>query len=315
MIGAAVSLVFLTGSLLALPLMPAFLELRLREDAGPIPIEDQRENIPDFAQSFQALFAQSDVGRRRASMRATTLVLEKDITLNDGIFFADPIYAKGSVCAGRGNVFRAILCDKDVYLGENNELLRWLHAAGKIVVRSRSEVYGRVSAGQEVQLGPFCTFERVHAPVIKIVGGAAEIAGMSQAQQTVLGRVTERMVVAKDFILPPGEFLKRNLVAGRRVLLQKGAHVIGSLKSNASMELEPNVCVEGSMVSASDLRIGQACFVQGPIMAEGEAVIESGTRIGNPSHPTTVRARRIRIASGVTIHGSLCAYHHGQVEG
>jgi cytoskeletal protein CcmA (bactofilin family) len=165
-----------------------------------------------------------------------------------------------------------------------------------------------------VELGPFSGFERVHAPIIKVVGGAGDIALAMPVQQSGEG-VTHRMVVNKDFILQRGESLTSNVVAGRRILLQERTHVLGSLKSNATMDLEADVRVEGSTISASDLHIGRMCCLQGPVLAEGELVIESGTRIATRTQPTTVRARSIRIAPRVTIHGSLCAYEHGQVEG
>ncbi len=317
MIAAVASLALLTGSLLSLPLAPALLERRLRRDAGPIPIEDRAENIADLAGHFRALLRDHRAVARRVRPRATAQVFEEDVFLNEGMFFADYIYAKANLIAAGRNVFRAILCDKDVHLGENSKVLGWVHATGSVALGNGSAACGRLSAGERVQLGSACSFERVHAPEVAILGGAEATApdATHAAEGSILERVTDRIVVHKDFVLQPAGFLRCNVVAGRRIYLADHSRVIGNLKSNAAMHLESSVRIDGSLVSASDLRIGTRCLVLGPILAEGELLIESGTQIGAPEHPTTVRAPRIRIAGGVSIHGSLWAYEQGQVRG
>lgn len=317
MIAAVASLALLTGSLLSLPLAPALLELRLRQDAAAIPIEDGAEDAVDLARRFRALLRDRRAVARRARPRATAQVFEDDVFLEEGMFFADYIYAKRNLFAAGRNVFHAILCDKDVHLGENSKVLGWVHAGGTVAVGDGGMICGRVSAGERIQLAVGCTFERVHAPLVAIVGGAEEPPmhpGQIEAA-SVLERVTNRMVIHKDFALQSEGVLRSNVVAGRRIYLADRSYVIGNLKSNAAMQLASRVRVEGSLVSASDLHIGTGCLVLGPVLAEGELLIESGTQIGIPDHPTTVRAPRIGIAGGVTIHGSLWAYEQGQVRG
>jgi predicted acyltransferase (DUF342 family) len=317
MITAVALLALLTGSLLSLPLAPALLELRLHKDAGPIPIEDNAENIADLARRFRALLRDHRAAARRARPRGTAQVFEHDALLHEGMFFADYIYAKGNLVTGGSNVFHAILCDKDVHLGEHSKVLGWLHATGTAVLGEGSLAYGRLSAGERVEIGPGCNFERVHAPIVTISGGS-EAMGLDRAYREegrFLERVTDRIVVHKDFTLAAAEFLRSNVVAGRRIHLAEHSQVTGNLKSNSAMWLESNVRIDGSLVSASDLRIGTGCLILGPVLAEGELLIESGTQIGLPQHPTTVRALRIRIAGGVSIHGSLWACEQGQVRG
>ena len=316
MIGAVVSLVALTGTLMAVPLAPAFIELYLGQDTEPMPVKDLTENVSDFARDFRNLLEDGSPAAHQAPARASALVLETDVFLDEGLFFADRIYAKGKLAAGGHNVFSGVLGEKDIDLGENATVLSWAHAQGAVVVRSGSTVYGRLSAGEQVELGVGCSFERVHAPLVTVAGGTKRVpANPAQPEETsVLERVTNRILSRDDFVLEPGERLCSNVVAGRKIRLAEGSHVIGSLKSNGRMELGPNVRVEGSLVSASDLRIGDGCLVLGPVLAEGDLFIASGTQIGTPQRPTTVRAPRIRISPGVTIHGSLWAHERGQVK-
>ena len=311
MIAALLSLLALTGTLLALPLTPAMRELLSRRDAHALPIQAETEHITDLATGFRA----SLLGRT-GSRPATTLVLEKDVVLDAGLFFPDHIYAKNNLSSQGRNVFAAILCEKDFCLGESSRLLRWLHAEGMITIQPGCILGGRVSAGQRIVLGAGCKFERVHAPTIVSAGLDTPGIEVPQPDEPVVGeRVTNRIVVKKDFTLRPGEFLRSNVVAGRRIQLAEGTQVVGSLKSKAAMELDSGVLIQGSLVSASDLRIGPAGFVLGPVLAERELVIGSGTHIGTPDHLTTVSAPRIRIAPGAHIHGTLWAREEGLVEG
>lgn len=340
MIGSAASLLALTVLLLALPLAPAFVELYLRRDTGPMPIQNRTEMVADLAHDFRSRLEDGSAARR-ASAPATTRVLDTDWFIDKGVSIADPIYAKGRLAAGGNNVFSAIFGEKDVDLGKNAKVLSWVHAQGVVTVPSGSTVSGRLSAGEQVELGTGCSFERVHAPVVTVAGGAEAMAfdpeqtgdeaqlpsrpqagtlldgsdatGWKPEPLTILERVTDRLLVSQDFILQPGAVLRKNVVAGRQIHLAEGSHVIGNLKSNRDMELGPNVRVEGSLVSASNLRIGPGCLVMGPVLVEGELLIESGTWIGTPKHPTTVQAGRIHIAPGVTLHGSLWACELGQV--
>jgi predicted acyltransferase (DUF342 family) len=335
MIGSVASLMAITGFLAALPMAPAFLELYLRRDTAPIPVKNRSEVIADLAHEFR-----SDLADDSAAVPAGTLVRDTDWFVDEGVSIADPIYAKGRLAAGGNNVFAAIFCEKDVDLGKNSKVLSWVHAEGVVIVPSGSTVCGRLSAGERVELGTGCGFERVHAPVIIVAGGAeamyaeqpevpdkdhfasaprvgslsgSEAPEFNPEPLSILERVTERVFVTGDFILQPGAVLPKNVVAVNQVHLMAGSQVAGCVKSNREMELGPNVVAEGSLVSASDMRIGAGCHVMGPVLAEGELVIESGARIGTPTHPTSVRAPRIRIAAGVSIHGSLWASELGQV--
>jgi predicted acyltransferase (DUF342 family) len=337
MIGSLFSLVAITGSLGALPLAPSFLELYRRRDTGPVPVKNRTERVADFAHDFRDLLADNSLEAREVPARATTLVLETDSFLDEGVFFADPIYAKGSLAGGGRNVFSAIFCEKDLNLGENTEVLSWAHAQGVVIVPAGTIVHGRLSAGERIELDIGCSFERLHAPLVAVAGGAPPIAFEPESSAfdketpsrtqsgrdlskwnprptNILERITEREFVIEDFVLQPGAVLHKNLVSRGRIHLSEGSHVVGGIKSNLGMELEPNVRVEGSLVSGMDLRIGRGCFAGGPVLAEGELVIESGTQIGTPKHPTSVRAPRIRMAPGVTLHGSLWARENGQVK-
>ena len=340
MIGSVALLLASTGLLLALPLVPAFRELYLRRDTKPMPIKNRTEMVPDFAFDFRSQVQDGLAMVGNASATAGARVLESDWFIDKGVSIPDRIYAKGRLAAAGNNLFAAIFCEQDVDLGENSEVQSWVHAQGVVNVPSGSRVHGRLSAGALVKLGIGCSFERVLAPMVTVAGGANPKDGqcleatvrhpafVPQLRPFLVGersskwnpepihiveRITERVRVKGDFLLQPGEVIRKNVVAGRHVHLSEGSHVVGNVKSNHDMELEPRVFVEGSLFSAANLRIGAGCVVMGPVVAQGELLIESGARIGSRKYPTTVQAKRIQIAPAVTLHGSMWACERGQV--
>ena len=328
MIGSVAGLMAATAFLAVLPMAPAFIELYQRRDTGPVPVKNRVEVIADLAREFRDAMEHDS-----AEIPAGALVRDADWFVDPGVSLSDPIYAKGRLVAGGNNVFAAIYCEKDVDLGRNSKVLSWLHAEGVVMVQAGSRVCGRLSAGERVELGSGCGFERVRAPAIMVAGGAEEFEGeapealpqpqpcsengevpeFNPAPQSVLELVTERVYEHQSFVLQPRTILPKNVVAVHNVHLMEGSQVTGCVKSNRDMELEANVQVGGSLVSAADMRIAPGCRVMGPVLAEGELFIASGTRIGTPAHPTSVRATRIRVERGVTIHGSLWAFELGQV--
>jgi len=74
-----------------------------------------------------------------------------------------------------------------------------------------------------------------------------------------------------------------------------------------------HVLVEGSLISARKMRIGQNCTLHGPVVAERELAIAGGTRCGTREFPTTVSAPRIEVEEGVVVFGTLWAREHGEV--
>ena len=77
--------------------------------------------------------------------------------------------------------------------------------------------------------------------------------------------------------------------------------------------LDEGVSVEGSLISAREMRIGSNCAVHGPVVAELELAIATGTRVGSRQYPTTVSAPWIKAEEGVLVFGTLWAREHGEV--
>jgi predicted acyltransferase (DUF342 family) len=345
---APLALTSLTGVMLALPLTPALLEVRRRADAAPIPIQQHDGEIANFARSFRRyiepllteleacgnasviaestrpdgrgalLVGQSPFARQFEGTSNDPLVLFAARTvLTDDLIFGGDVYAADTLFAGKREIFRALLAEKDIFLGEGSQVLRWMHAEDSAYLERHCQSFGRLSAGHAIYMWPGCTFERVHAPRIATVWDES---GFPLARTDVgspgsrLDRPLRRWRVAGDFTLRSGEELQGNLVAASTVRLGDGCRVVGSIKSHGDTLVGAECEIDGSVVSTACVRIAGDSFVRGPVLAEEEVVVGPGAQIGAPDMLTTISAPRIRIAPGSLVHGTLWPREKGSVE-
>ncbi len=345
---APLALTSLTGAMLALPLTPALLEVRRRSDAAPLPIQQHDGAIVNCARSFRAyvqplLSDLEDCGSagaigeaalpdgRRALLvgrgcfgptlppdSSDSLILFAGrVVLADSMVFRSDAYSADTVFGGKHEMFRALLAEKDIFLGEGSQVLRWMHAEDSAYLERNCRLFGRLSAGHAVYLWPGCSFERVHAPRIATVwddSGFPLARTRAATPGSRLDRPLRRWRVAGDFSLRPGEELQGNLVANRVVRLGDGCRVLGSIKSHGDTLVGAECEIDGSLVSTTCVRIAGESFVRGPVLAEQEVVIGPGAQIGTPEMLTTVSAPRIRVAPGSLVHGTLWPREKGSVE-
>lgn len=347
----------LTGALAALPFVPAFVEARRKTDATPLSIAlDNDGNIRHFARRFRDYLQAQLSGSRTVGfagdlslmghlqdgtpfvkakgdmdpvlppcgdderLSQKILIASASLSLPDRTAFTQEVYAVEPLFGGAGDIYRAVLGEKDVFLARGSMVLRWLHTEGKVQVARDSVLYGRTSSEQMIRLAETCRFERLNAPSIEFgpVTPATDADGATDALQPwqppstadVAGR---RWRVRGDVAIPAGSRFDGDLVVTGRLRVGPGAQITGSLKSHQDMDLGDGTRVTGSVVCARGLILGTDCRISGPIVAEQEVVIHAGTQLGTTDQPTTVSAPQIRIASGVVAHGTVWAREGGEV--
>ena len=340
---APLALAISTGALLAIPLTPAIRELVSKRDAGPLVTRKDDGKIDNFAKSLRARCEVFQPWLERCSARSRNELLDlaegrllvigtegpwdgakqtdvlvlcaRRTELPDSFRSLKDFYCKDSVRTGHGNVFRALLSDADIALGNGTQILRWVHAESHLAAARDCVLFGRASAGKSMTLSPEIRFERIHAPVIY---SAAEAAGMvlrsesapfSKLAQAGMGRTRVHGLVH----LVREEEHYGDLVATKRLELEESACVFGSVKANGDVYLHERAEVDGSVVSTKRIYVSPGCFIKGPIIAEHEIVINPGVQVGLAASPTTVSAPRIRIAPGSVLHGTVWARVEGRV--
>lgn len=336
------ALIAATSAFAALPLGPALLELRRSRDAAALPIRRDDDNIRNFAVTFRAY---SRVHLERAMQHpawaeGATVLLHKgefhafrnvenetvrgvvlcgrELTLGQGIVFSDDIYSAGTLIAGPRNVFRSVLAEQDICLGEHNQVLRWLHAGGSISLGNNCRLHGRASAEFIIYLRPGCTFRRMHAPLIAAVGD--ELKRTPSRHTSVPGAAIVGMTRFPSrldgfFYLPAGSTHEGSVIARGKAFLGAGSRLEGNLKSHGDLHVSEQVEVQGSLVSTSAIYVAENSFVRGPIIAERQVVIGAGAQIGSPECLTTISAPRICLEPGAVVHGTAWARESGEVSG
>jgi len=346
----AVALLLLMGAaLFMLPLAPALVELYRKSDATPLNVIQQHAGeIRHFAESFRSYLKNLEpVLRARASSSAAAtgtlpdgtdyLVVRRgdevlklplqerdqvcpvliaastDLLLPSDTTFSKEIYAAGHFVGGSKDRYRAILGEKDVHLSSGSSVMRWAHAVGKIRADQGCKLYGRVSSDHGLYLQRDCSFQRLNAPRVEVGPQRDDelASGVDSAAETDSGG--SRWLLDGNFAIDPAGTFRGNLVVRGSLHIGAGARVFGDIKGNKKVILEDGVSVQGSLMSAREMRIGAKCAIRGPIISERFMQVRSGTRCGSPEHPTTVSAPWIEVEEGVVVFGTLWARERGQV--
>jgi len=332
-----------TGALLALPLAPAVRELISKRDAGPLVTRKDDGRPVNFADSLRSRceFIQSGLDRQGQALttglsesRGTKLFLSphpgtwtgpsyvdvlvicrEPSQLPEGFVSTENFFARRAIHAGPGSVFRALLGEEEVVLGDGSRILRWVHADSTLTAGKNCVLFGRASSKRSLILSSGCRFERMYAPVIYTSGDAAtvpvrtELAPFSHLARAGIGR--ERLQGKARLIA--GQQHRGDLVVAKSLVMEDDTSVLGSVKANAEVSIGRRVEIDGSLVSTKPIQVGPGGFIKGPVISEHEITIGPNVQIGLPEAPTTVSAPRICLSPGSVIFGTAWARVEGRV--
>lgn len=248
------------------------------------------------------------------------VIAARALALPGGETFLLELLAREAFQGGAGAVYRAVLGEHDVSLGERSEVLRWAHAAGDLRVGRGSMLHGRASAVGRLLLGPGVTFRRVRATRV-VAGDVGENDApplhdpptlppvISGTVKLPAGAKRERGYtrIAGDFTVPPGGVLVGSLVVMGRLTVGDGARIGGSVKTHADCVLGADVVVDGTIVSRGLVSTGAHCHVRGSVVAERDASIGAGSWVGEAKHPASVSAESVVLAAGAQVFGAVSA--------
>ncbi len=348
---ATLALLFVFSVLLALPLVPAYLEFLGKSDAAPLDVIQQHAgDIRFFAEGFRSylgsiaptmqdcLASGKNVtvampdgdscmvlghgegvvyvpAEKREPVCSSVIASAADLQLPAETAFEKDIYSRGQFVGGNNSQYRAILGERDVHLLSGTTVTRWVHGVGKVTAEPDCKLYGRISSEQCIRLDAGCSFSRLNAPRIELgpLGEDDTAGGTINSANTVDAHPLTRLVHDGDFEVPAGEVFRGHLVVRGKLRIGSGASIFGSVKAEKDLVLEDNAEVTGSLITTGVLRIGRRCSVHGPVIAERAAYLEAGSRCGTPQGPTTVSAPRIEVAEGALVFGTLWAREIVQV--
>jgi predicted acyltransferase (DUF342 family) len=327
---------------LALPLIPAIMELIRPKDAAPLnAVGSDSGNLTFFAESFTAraqregLFNDpvpeklADGSRVLAHSTARPLPIQRKpftdfvvITDNapfaEGTEFASECLARSTLISVPSTTFRTLLGQQDVVLAQESTVLRWVHVKGHLEVASNSRLLGRATAERSITVGPQVVFDRLSAPYIRVGNEEVDMSPVLPIHAYERYTPDEGRVLApqywrveEDFNLPAARGLVGSVISTGKVEIDEDARVTGSLKAHETLIIRAGAIVDGSVTARGPIRIEDGARVLGSVISE-EAIILEGATIGGPGQLATVTAPIIRVRVGAIVHGAIIAAKDGK---
>lgn len=319
----AVLILILASLWLALPFVPAFLELWRKTDADPLAIadayaEDIRHTPDRFASYIKAALtamkhassANRDIytheGRPPLHLIAdgqalptpgqipsgTPYVLHaaEAKTLPPNMVFEEAVFATHTIQGGPQSVFKSLYGRQDIHLGQESVVSGWVHGQGMVTVGSHSRLRGSASADLLLRVGPGCTFERLHAADVEFGEPQVYAVNPHYAAASVYDEAYNLPPAPVPF-QPPGGYDPQE----RRSLVHGDLH------------LPQNRHFEGDLIVHGNLHIGAGTRIEGSVKAHGNVVVEQGVHIegGLFTHQDLHIRRQCHLKGIVSAEGNL----------
>ena len=348
----------ITALMLTLSLVPALLEWYAKTDAEPLRVVREHDtSIRHFATSFRTQintffddhgieldnpptpfnavwhidepvsflgtthapeFSPDEIRDRRINR---VLIGTASMFLPGDMVYEEEIYCCGDLTTGDRTAYRALYAEREISLGDESVVVRWLHACGAATVGARSRLFGRLSADQSVTLGADCEFERISSPVIRFAPDAAparHLPGSGTFESWTPDEALEPLDSATlktngSLAIPDHVRVDKHLIVKRSLTYGEGVEVSGDTKAVKSMRIKRGAVIKGSLICTGLIEIEADCRIKGPVVSELGIRIGTGCVIGTPAKPTTVSAPDIAIAPGAQVSGSVWAGAHGRV--
>jgi hypothetical protein len=329
---------------IAIPFLPALLELLRPRDAAPLTSVGQDSGLLTyFATSFtervknEGLLGTtppawlSDGSAVRVHSASTPLAAERggtsdvvlvvdDTPVPAGVSIGAELFARQGFHGGANSTYRAILGQRDVRLGAGSTVQRWVHASGRLMAAAGTRLIGRATADVAIVLESGVQFDRLDAPVVRVgeaSEGASEMPVLPVAAYTpflpsnalVLGPGYWR--VAGDFVVPAGASLVGSVIALGNVIVSEGARVEGSIKARGTLQVRARAVVVGALAARGRITIGNGAQVSGPVIAETSVAVGAAT-VGSAGTRTTVTAPQVELRNGATVYGAVMSADGGE---
>ncbi|WP_157667661.1 hypothetical protein [Comamonas serinivorans] len=291
-------LAWLAATLLtfAVPLWPAWRELRERHDAAPLAVE----GLADWP-------LEAHLGQANRWPLLTAMPAEADST--DGLATLSteaPTLVgrlKGATRLIAPLHVRALACDQAVTLEGGAQVsavlvARSLTCLGQVLLPHVVEVTDTAT------LSPGCRFFRLKARHIGPMAPAVQA-------QRITGQT--RLQSFGPLRLSAGHVLARDCVVHGDVVLEAGAQLIGSLKAHGRVLLENGAQVHGHLFAVDAIQLGEGAFVAGHVVSQSYLRVGAHSQLGTDTSPVTCTAPQIRLSALARVHGSLNATGMGIV--
>lgn len=248
-------------------------------------------------------------------------VADGDAVLPGNMTFKQELYGRASLEGGPDNLYRAVLAEDHLRLGQRSTVLRWAHCTGPFEAEEGTALYGRTSSDKLLRLKKGVTFEQIGAP--RIVFGSMSLDGpralpdrdrATFALPKDAKALGDHHRIKGDLVIPPNSRFTGHLVVTGSLHMGENSQVIGNIKTYGDAVLADKASVDGSIVARKTIFGGAGCRMRGPLISEGAIKLGHDAVIGMPEHPTTLSAPVIEVRTGTMIFGHAVAGESGMVK-
>ncbi len=346
--GGLILFVVLFFLLLAVPLIPAWLEVFFPKDNQPLFIDltyirDPRFFDKQFLGELQPYLNElkklrnnelkfrgktpieyfNFLDKKDTKTVSSLLVINGNLTSTGRCSFQQPIYIKGKAEIGEQTELNILIVHGDVSIGKNSVIKGWLSSYGEIRVGGGVALTNRVVGDKSLSLAKGCTFNSLYA--MPIATYEAEFVSRKPATVSVVAQPakTDSMHRVSDFhwygtqkfvTVPPFSTINNSLIVKSDLILHRGTVINGSVKCYGNLILERDVTVNGEVISEKDIEIGENCIVSENVFSQANIRIQGGSRIGAPGlYKSAIGKKGVWLGKNVIIYGYVMTAGKGTV--
>ena len=287
-----------TLAVFALPLWPAWRELKTGSDAAPLAIDDADDGLTSYrarasARSLPWLSAvpPGDRWRRRSSRAVRT---------------------RDALTLRKGERAELLVSSAEIVLQPGSKITRTVH--GRDLVSQGVQLPLRASADDLLVLEPGTRFFRISAPLIMTTPLPSFEPSETDALYTDVSAVGPRRFHKGDLRLNGGETSSTHLVVGGRLELGPQAVILGNVKAQGDVTLAPGARIEGALFTNGNVICQGDNRIDGPLCAGKTVELGSGFQGGRTRRPCSISGWQVVLKPSVRIFGSITAVTGGEVQ-
>jgi len=262
------------------------------------------------------------------------LYLDGDLHMKKGMNFSKEVYVNGTTELQENTKIRALLSEKDLILGKDCKVIRWIGSEENIFVGSGCNLGVRCTCEKELHIEENCVFKSLYGhPIITDysvqneeelkeidldIENSEEETTEDNLEKPVYETITFRklkddkstisdnsLVMSRNELsLPKNTEFSKDIIVKANLIIGSGSQVKGTIKCYNDVTLKENVEIDADIISDKNIILGSNCRVWGNLFCQGEITIASGCEIGTEGIVKSVIGKKgITLEGNVKIHG------------
>ncbi|MDO5086594.1 MAG: polymer-forming cytoskeletal protein [Comamonadaceae bacterium] len=288
----------LTLVVFALPLWPAWRELRSATDADPLPIDD----LDDGLTSYRARTVRAHLPRLE------TLPVEKRWPHAN----TRAVRVQEPLVLGQGQRAELLVSTSEVTLQPGSRVTRAVHA--RRLRNQGMQLPLRASADETMVLEPGSRFFRISASLILTTPLADAAPALPDEPASPAQPVTERRFHKGPMLVRVGQHVHAHLVIDGDLTLEENASITGDVKVHGHVRLAKGAWLAGALFAQGHVECAGYNRVQGPLCAEQAVHLGPHFQGGRSGSPCSISGWEVHLGESVRVFGSITAVTGGQVQ-